>query len=152
MRRYTFLSTPSGWRATAYSENGYYAKFGISIHALRVEGDADRAIRAVRHRMDFYPRPPGGGRHLSGGNCSNLLGDFYPRPPGGGRLDLWEPTAAPEIFLSTPSGWRATTKKKTMVVVETISIHALRVEGDLFRRWSLAIGTISIHALRVEGD
>ena len=102
--------------------------------------------------MDFYPRPPGGGRHLSGGNCSNLLGDFYPRPPGGGRLDLWEPTAAPEIFLSTPSGWRATTKKKTMVVVETISIHALRVEGDLFRRWSLAIGTISIHALRVEGD
>ena len=120
--------------------------------------------------MDFYPRPPGGGRHLSGGNCSNLLGDFYPRPPGGGRLDLWEPTAAPEIFLSTPSGWRATTERREAYLRETgflstpsgwratkipahlqcparISIHALRVEGDPQSKVK-----ISIHALRVEGD
>ena len=34
-----------------------------------------------------------------------------------------------------------------------ISIHALRVEGDLIRAKSgVTINTISIHALRVEGD
>ena len=65
---------------------------GISIHALRVEGD----------------RPQ---NHLFG-----LGNDFYPRPPGGGRLDLREPTAAPEIFLSTPSGWRATAKTDKVFV------------------------------------
>ena len=34
----------------------------------------------------------------------------------------------------------------------TISIHALRVEGDIWRAAGLAEQPISIHALRVEGD
>ena len=34
-----FLSTPSGWRATAMFKKGFL-DFGISIHALRVEGDS----------------------------------------------------------------------------------------------------------------
>ena len=57
-------------------------------------------------------------------------------------------------FLSTPSGWRATCRavshgRRCWV----ISIHALRVEGDLFVKilW-LIDDLISIHALRVEGD
>ena len=33
-----------------------------------------------------------------------------------------------------------------------ISIHALRVEGDVITPSGLAVATISIHALRVEGD
>ena len=33
-----------------------------------------------------------------------------------------------------------------------ISIHALRVEGDMPDAFSLLKSTISIHALRVEGD
>ena len=36
----------------------------ISIHALRVEGDPF-ASGASPWRVDFYPRPPGGGRHTS---------------------------------------------------------------------------------------
>ena len=35
---------------------------GISIHALRVEGDAIRSAATVFPSTDFYPRPPGGGR------------------------------------------------------------------------------------------
>ena len=35
---YEFLSTPSGWRATATLEEGKKMN-KISIHALRVEGD-----------------------------------------------------------------------------------------------------------------
>ena len=80
----------------------------ISIHALRVEGDNDRKCwsNAI---SDFYPRPPGGGRHhhpyRSGGKG---IVDFYPRPPGGGRRPVTCTKPKNRIFLSTPSGWRAT--------------------------------------------
>ena len=57
------------------------------------------------------------------------------------------------IFLSTPSGWRATTRRPQIKHSYTISIHALRVEGDSmdFPAKYIAL-MISIHALRVEGD
>ena len=59
---YGFLSTPSGWRATKYPHQ-YDAKFEISIHALRVEGDRVNLYDYTDPSTDFYPRPPGGGRH-----------------------------------------------------------------------------------------
>ena len=63
-----------------------------------------------------------------------LLGhyrNFYPRSPGGGR-----PSPRPPAFVTVP-----------------ISIHALRVEGDLcFLGCHQPFRVISIHALRVEGD
>ena len=34
------------------------------------------------------------------------------------------------LFLSTPSGWRATRRRLELVYKVVISIHALRVEGD----------------------
>ena len=101
-----FLSTPSGWRATLKADvlvegiKDFYPrppgggrlsqlanqvfKCDISIHALRVEGDASRSINRIRTRY-FYPRPPGGGRPC---RCRACCGGhyFYPRPPGGGRL------------------------------------------------------------------
>ena len=57
---FAFLSTPSGWRATPF-DNIKHTAVGISIHALRVEGDYPREPMAPRV-CDFYPRPPGGGR------------------------------------------------------------------------------------------
>ena len=146
-----FLSTPSGWRATPPT-SGTASASRISIHALRVEGDG-KAKRHYNHRqrflstpsgwratavniyrlvicVDFYPRPPGGGRQV---NTLHLYSstDFYPRPPGGGRLGVardvsrlvdfyprppggGRPPRPPSFvtvpgFLSTPSGWRATT-------------------------------------------
>ena len=100
-----FLSTPSARRATQQQErNGRHE--GISIHALREEGDrcsraaqqaqrkflstpsARRATpcswRSTAQRRNFYPRPPRGGRPAPAqntGRCRN----FYPRPPRGGR-------------------------------------------------------------------
>ena len=56
--------------------------------------------------------------------------NFYPRPPGGGRQH------------APPSN----------VLTNCISIHALRVEGDIVGTFDEADGMISIHALRVEGD
>ena len=79
-----FLSTPSGWRAT--TEQLYTAmENDISIHALRVEGDVEYNIVNVTEQMHFYPRPPGGGRLILADESKRLT-----------------------IFLSTPSGWRAT--------------------------------------------
>ena len=101
----------------------------ISIHALREEGDAIAALPWL-DTINFYPRPPRGGRRyeqlqaLENG-CISIHalreeGDarengefegwnyFYPRPPRGGRLP----------FLLRD------------VVCRFISIHALREEGD----------------------
>ena len=84
---------------------------------------------AVMQR-DFYPRPPRGGRPPDTG-----LGDghklyFYPRPPRGGRRT------------------RHNNKRRK----NSISIHALREEGDLHQVAAILEPLISIHALREEGD
>ena len=58
-----------------------------------------------------------------------------------------------EIFLSTPSARRATYPFFPKNRARTISIHALREEGDVDNVVFLAVvGDISIHALREEGD
>ena len=44
-----FLSTPSGWRATAFGLTSFLWT-AISIHALRVEGDAAPASAASQNR------------------------------------------------------------------------------------------------------
>ena len=100
----------------------------ISIHALREEGDVKGWLRATEvtrflstpsarratlplfrasENSDFYPRPPRGGR-LHTRKSMSWSCDFYPRPPRGGRRGC---------FFS----WRR---------CPTISIHALREEGD----------------------
>ena len=55
-------------------------------------------------------------------------------------------------FLSTPSARRATVVGVVLALVDGISIHALREEGDLTANCILAEDVISIHALREEGD
>ena len=55
-----FLSTPSARRATILWDN--FKRFmGISIHALREEGDGNDVHKSITNG-DFYPRPPRGGR------------------------------------------------------------------------------------------
>ena len=72
---------------------------------------ARRATRSFSERpvmtMDFYPRPPRGGRRVGLVNGRPVC-NFYPRPPRGGRLLL--------LLGVTADG--------------LISIHALREEGD----------------------
>ncbi len=123
-----FLSTPSARRATPQfpasrrSSTYFYPRpprggrqllenirkmcGGISIHALREEGDNCQRRQGPPYSY-FYPRPPRGGRRLL--KTQNYLDiNFYPRPPRGGRH----------------SGQQAGTDSKK------ISIHALREEGD----------------------
>ena len=146
----------------------------ISIHALRVEGDSGPLYHAAR-RLDFYPRPPSGGRQylfyiqedfsifLSTpsewratfwrGYRYDTTTDFYPRPPGGGRLITPCKLASSTVFLSTPSGWRATTPvsgqcNKIKFLSTPSGWRATAAEpAPMFK-----LNDISIHALRVEGD
>ena len=79
----------------------------ISIHPLREEGDLT-GKRKIPPPMNFYPRPPRGGR----------------QPPEFVLLVFI-------VFLSTPSARRATDFGLVPVVFLKISIHALREEGDM---------------------
>ena len=105
-------------------------RVGISIHALREEGDgfstadqetatiflstpsARRAtvpiLPAAGVLQNFYPRPPRGGRPFYLDLYVLYSTYFYPRPPRGGR-QMQEQAGKYWVF---------------------ISIHALREEGD----------------------
>ena len=123
----------------------------ISIHALREEGDLDRAACVRLYQISIH--------------ALREEGDVLPS----------EDSVSRTIFLSTPSARRATHQVFKLNLGELISIHALREEGDLIassigvfrldfyprpprggRRWFLGGRErhhhISIHALREEGD
>ena len=100
-----FLSTPSARRAT-HSQMEEQAHREISIHALREEGD----VPVIAPSDRFL--------------------NFYPRPPRGGRLTYALIGSALISFLSTPSARRATRYGAVVVGIVPISIHALREEGD----------------------
>ena len=146
-----FLSTPSARRATCRTPPG------------------------TSSTTNFYPRPPRGGRLMrwkSGAGPSN----FYPRPPRGGRPCRRPPdtTAVHDFYPRPPRGGRHN-YREALHLLQEISIHALREEGDPFttasaafclhfyprpprggRRYMAQLAAeyirISIHALREEGD
>ena len=55
---------------------------------------------------------------------------FYPRPPRGGRQLRFVVHCQGSLFLSTPSARRATHPCRGAIPAGSISIHALREEGD----------------------
>ena len=173
--RFAFYPRPPGGGRRHFS-HPYQCDGYISIHALRVEGDP-ALFRLPISFPNFYPRPPDGGRQsfrmvrsclciflsTSSGRRATTAAMyrkslcslyFYPRPPGGGRhRRVYRFPAYPQNFYPRPpGGGRPNTSKKERLIKD-ISIHALRVEGDVDTRLQLRErGMISIHALRVEGD
>ena len=101
----------------------------ISIHALREEGDSTPARRRS-WLIYFYPRPPRGGRHLYRFRVV-AVHDFYPRPPRGGRLEPDEEGGEQEYFYPRPPRGGRPRGRHRSPRGRTISIHALREEGDL---------------------
>ena len=108
---YAFLSTPSARRATREPDAGVVQR-GISIHALREEGDAP-ASSLPSTPSNFYPRPPRGGRRFTfGGGDGTLCISIHALREEGDIDDVSVEDAA-QIFLSTPSARRATKSKRT---------------------------------------
>ena len=189
-----FLSTPSARRATCEACKKACME-AISIHALREEGDSSWEAPFCVWKY-FYPRPPRGGRHAvqlgphqirlflstpSARRATKADGKdsiavvFLSTPSARRATYPYEWSCTTHLFLSTPSARRATPCIETLLCVASISIHALREEGDSFQCFqSKRLGTflstpsarratvqhhgdlpaagISIHALREEGD
>ena len=102
-----FLSTPSGWRATRWLSTTRYGPKAISIHALRVEGDfilqeiTDTeaiSIHALRVEGDMLFASNAGWLIYISIHALRVEGDGHPE---------WH-IQGDVLFLSTPSGWRAT--------------------------------------------
>ena len=103
--------------------------WAISIHALREEGDMP-ILRACLVRCLFLSTPSARRATRAVMETAQAIKNFYPRPPRGGRLAY---RLRAQMFLS-------------------ISIHALREEGDEDAHGNYMTEQISIHALREEGD
>ena len=111
-----------------------------------------RSVLSQSSRMDFYPRPPRGGRRHALGD--NLAGDKISIHALREEGDALEVAKAAETtgFLSTPSARRATkASAMQMGLGKFLSTPSARRATT-----SLAVDTskykISIHALREEGD
>ena len=79
----------------------------ISIHVLREEDDFAMQLANYRE-LNFYPRPPRGGRPAEHMGAHTRQRNFYPRPPRGGRRK----------------------KRLNLSIGSKISIHVLREEDD----------------------
>ena len=77
---------------------------------------------------------------------------FNPLPPYGGRLNSPWRLDNQESFQSTPSVWRETQLAVHDAQSLVISIHSLRMEGDVAAVPTHWNKLISIHSLRMEGD
>ena len=110
-----FLSTPSARRATR-PEWRQGQGLQISIHALREEGDVIND--GYEDRLDIFLSTPSARRATrTSWRAACVHKHFYPRPPRGGR---------------PKRQWPRPTAK-------TISIHALREEGDSKNRDKISI-------------
>ena len=160
-------------RATGITSNQFVVLV-ISIHALRGEGDYLAQQTYKPNEISIHALRGEGDNQISKTMNASTT-NFYPRPPWGGRLTDLFTAAHVEIFLSTPSVGRATRKSRSCTGIDSISIHALRGEGDKepgslygpveyfyprppwggrHPRTEIIIQelNISIHALRGEGD
>ena len=108
-----FQSTPSVWRET---ENISISPevLAISIHSLRVEGD--RCCQIITYKGAPFQSTP------------SVWRETLRRGAADGK----------NVFQSTPSVWRETRWYLCAVWTTHISIHSLRVEGDMQQRLSNA--------------
>ena len=149
---FLFLSTPSVWRATDPARAGtrscpyFYPRppCGGRLHGADI---------CLGNTQNFYPRPPCGGRQRTARSPAQTA-DFYPRPPCGGRLGFdCAQGRVLYVFLSTPSVWRATLGGPALHPAYLYFYPRPPCGGrPLASSVPANLSSISIHALRVEGD
>ena len=108
----------------------YLSAHCISIHALREEGDTE-VKKGVNIVFEFLSTPSARRATSCGRVTRWTLLNFYPRPPRGGRRVRCRSSLRINKFLSTPSARRATGGVPRTRGRASISIHALREEGDV---------------------
>ena len=88
---------------------------------------------------NFYPRPPRGGRQDNSASFLPCEG-FLSTPSARRATEPKKPRSARTLFLSTPSARRATAYRLRAQMFLSISIHALREEGDYLAPHQKSIG------------
>ena len=124
--------------------------------------------------MNFYPRPPRGGRPARSLGCgtrprflstpsarratsrgsrrNNKMGDFYPRPPRGGRrCTLQQEDERMDFYPRPPRGGRPEVPGMYAAKSKFLSTPSAR-RATPYRYHLQHRCKISIHALREEGD
>ena len=127
--KHSFQSTPSVWRVTCtYPANP--AIITISIHTLRVEGDGI-FLTPLIIPLIFQSTP-------SVWRVTSVVTINYKHFVFQSTPSVWRVTVSQYVarrqqagFQSTPSVWRVTRKSTLLLFACSISIHTLRVEGDL---------------------
>ncbi len=128
------------------------ASAGISIHALREEGDVVNRLTELP-KSGFLSTPSARRATKKSWFSPRATRNFYPRPPRGGRRGVPLQKAVVFQFLSTPSARRATSSSVLLLRISSNFYPRpprggrLRTQTDRQRR-----RRISIHALREEGD
>ena len=115
-----------GRQCTAYTS--YYTIF-ISIHALREEGDLS-FTGCYRGELTFLSTPSARRATMSLHSDLGLFLNFYPRPPRGGRPAAIRVDPLPANFYPRPPRGGRRRKHELKDSTRYISIHALREEGD----------------------
>ena len=101
----------------------------ISIHSLRMEGDIKETPKTS---MKSFQSTPSAWRETIGVvETVTTFWDFNPLPPHGGRRTFLLMLLLHRTFQSTPSAWRETDRIHDGRNSEAISIHSLRMEGDI---------------------
>ncbi len=101
----------------------------ISIHSLRMEGDIKETPKTS---MKSFQSTPSAWRETIGVvETVTPIWDFNPLPPHGGRRTFLLMLLLHRTFQSTPSAWRETDRIHDGRNSEAISIHSLRMEGDI---------------------
>ena len=167
-----FKSTPSAWRETQFDTRSAYfhhisihslrmegdARFSgrfsiipISIHSLRMEGDMHVFFDALFQCISIHSLRMEGDRSWRKNTSKHQLISIHSLRMEGDGLILDSGNAVGR-FQSTPSAWRETIQFRQGIRHFRISIHSLRMEGDISDCSKSSTSIISIHSLRMEGD
>ena len=101
----------------------------ISIHSLRMEGDIYRMLRIQNKIISIHSLRMEGDPDTT--TEVQTTEYFNPLPPHGGRQTNHYSETLTSPFQSTPSAWRETSSDWMSRRRPDISIHSLRMEGDV---------------------
>ena len=125
--------------------------YRISIHSLRMEGDVAVFVYVVI--LKLFQSTPSVWRETIMPMWMKMVKWIFQSTPSVWReTELYSNFLQDFSFQSTPSVWRETLLLVHFQLTQQISIHSLRMEGDLCYQFALVSFAISIHSLRMEGD
>ena len=105
------------------------AEIPISIHSLRMEGDPTAST------MDANPKPfqstPSAWRETTVPAGAAAVQVFQSTPSAWRETYSYSIYKVHQLFQSTPSAWRETSVSTPAALPSVISIHSLRMEGDV---------------------